>query len=109
MAAGKAAGVAAITAMDAAAEKAGAVIADRAALLLLGRTILFLSGWEVAIVITVIQLLVAYWDDDGLQLWMQKCAFGKSRNDSPWSAGKQHEEFEKALKGLGLRTEGGAE
>ena len=109
LAAGKAAGVAAITAMDTAAEEAGAVIADRAALLLLGRTILFLSGWEVAVVITVIQLLIAYWEDDDLQLWMQKCAFGKSRNDPPWSPGKQHEGFEKALKGFGLQTEGGAE
>jgi len=85
------------------------VIADRAALLLLGRTILFLSGWEVAVVITVIQLLIAYWEDDDLQLWMQKCAFGKSRNDPPWSPGKQHEGFEKALKGFCLQTEGGAE
>ncbi len=109
LAAGKAVDVAVTTAMDAAAREAGVVIADRAALLIIGRAVLFLSGWEVAIAITVIQLLIAYWEDDDVQLWLEKCAFGKSANRTPWSVGKQHEEFEKALKAVGLHAEEQAE
>lgn len=109
LAAGKVASVAANAAMDAAAEEAGVVIGERVFLLGLGRVVLFLSGWEVAIVITVIQLLSAYWEDDGLQSWLVKCAFGKSPPTPPWTPGKQHEGFEKALKAIGLTLEGGAE
>jgi len=109
LAAGKAVGAAVTLAMDAAAEEAGVVIGERAALLLLGRAVLYLSGWEVAIVLTVIQLLIAYWEDDDLQSWLEKCAFGKSPNSPSWPAGKQHEGFEKALKAVGLQTEGAKE
>ncbi|MGS1041538.1 T6SS effector BTH_I2691 family protein, partial [Burkholderia glumae] len=106
LAAGKAANVAVTTAMDAAAEEAGVVIGGRAGLLILGRAVLFLSGWEIAIVITVIQLLIAYLEDNDLQSWLEKCTFGKSPNSPPWSAGKQHEGFETALKAIGLQAEG---
>jgi len=109
LAAGKAVDVAVTRAMNAAAEEAGIVIGERAGLLFLGRIVLFLSGWEIAIVITVIQLLVAWWEDDDLQSWLEKCAFGKSPNSPPWSAGKQHEGFEKALKAVGLQAEGAKE
>ena len=109
LAAGKAVDVAVNAAMKATAEEAGAVVGERAALLLLGRAVLFLSGWEVAIVVTVIQLLIAYWEDDDLQSWLEKCVFGKSPNSPPWSAGKQHEGFEKALKAVGLQTDGAKE
>lgn len=109
LAAGKAVDVAVATAMDAAGRGAGVVIADRAALLMIGRAVLFLSGWEVAIAVTVIQLLIAYWEDDDVQSWLEKCTFGKSAKRPPWSAGKQHEEFEKALKAVGLHAEGQAE
>ncbi len=95
--------------MDAAAEEAGVVIGERAALLMLGRAVLFLSGWEIAIVIMVIQLLIAWWEDDEMQSWLEKCVFGKSPNSPPWSAGKQHEGFEKALKAVGLQAEGAKE
>ncbi|MGS1001626.1 T6SS effector BTH_I2691 family protein [Burkholderia glumae] len=106
LAAGKAVDVAVTTAMDAAAEEAGVVLSERAALLLLGRAVLFLSGWEIAIVITIIQLLISYLEDDDLQSWLEKCTFGKSPNSPPWSAGKQHEGFETALKAIGLQAEG---
>ncbi|MFY4702779.1 hypothetical protein [Burkholderia glumae] len=109
LAAGKAVNVAVTTAMDAAAEEAGVVIGERAALLMLGRAVLFLSGWEIAIVIMVIQLLIAWWEDDEMQSWLEKCVFGKSPNSPPWSAGKQHEGFEKALKAVGLQAEGAKE
>jgi hypothetical protein len=106
LATGKAVDVAVTAAMDAAAQEAGVVIGERAALLLLGRAVLYLSSWEVAIVITVIQLLIAYWEDDDLQSWLERCAFGKSPNMPPWSPGKQREGFEKALKAVGLQSEG---
>lgn len=109
LAARKAVDVAVNAAMKATAEEAGAVVGERAALLLLGRAVLFLSGWEVAIVVTVVQLLIAYWEDDDLQSWLEKCAFGKSPNSPPWSAGKQHEGFEKALKAVGLQMDGAKE
>lgn len=113
LAAGKVVDDAVKVAMTRAAEEAGVeaatVIADRAALLMIGRIVLFMSGWEVAIAITVIQLLIAYLEDDDLQTWLEKCTFGKSPNTPPWSAGKQHEGFEKALKAVGLQTEEQAE
>lgn len=96
-------------AAEAAMEEAGVVIGERAFLLGLGRVVLYLSGWEVAIALTVVQLLIAYWEDDDLQSWLDKCAFGKSPPTPPWSAGKQHEGFEKALKATGLQLEGNAE
>jgi len=57
----------------------------------------------------VIQLLIAYWEDNDLQSWLEKCAFGKLPNSPPWTAGKQHEGFEKALKAVGLQVEGAKE
>lgn len=106
LAAGKAVDVAVTAAMNTAAEEAGVVLGERTILLLLGRAVLFLSGWEIAIVITVIQLLISYMEDDDLQAWLEKCTFGKSPNSPPWSAGKQHEGFETALKAIGLQVEG---
>ncbi|MGS0969690.1 hypothetical protein [Burkholderia glumae] len=76
---------------------------------MLGRAVLFLSGWEIAIVISVIQLLIAWWEGDEMQSWLEKCAFGKSPNSPPWSAGKQHEGFENALKVVGLQAEAAKE
>jgi hypothetical protein len=106
-AATNAAKAAGMTAMDVAAEEAGVVIGERAALLLIGRTVLILAGWEVAVVITVIQVLIWYFSDDDLQTWLEKCGFGKSPpSNPPWTVDKQHEEFEKALKALGLASEG---
>ena len=106
LATGKAVNTAVTVAMDAAAERAGLVVGERAGLLALGRVMLALSAWEVSIVLTVLQLLIAYWEDNDLQSWMDKCVFGKSPPSPLWSAGKQHEGFEKALKAVGLQLEG---
>ncbi|PTQ89468.1 hypothetical protein C8K18_1122 [Paraburkholderia sp. GV068] len=84
-------------------------VGERGALLMIGRAALFLAGWEVAVVITVIQVLIWYFSDNDLQSWFEKCTFGKSPNSPPWEAGKQHEEFEKALKGVGLTASEGSE
>jgi hypothetical protein len=106
LASGQAVNAAVTTAIDAAAAEAGVLITDRAALVMLGRAVLFLSGWEVAIAITVIQLLIAWWDDDDLQSWLAKCAFGKAAQSPPWTANEQHQRFELALKAVGLPTGG---
>ncbi|MFM0158913.1 hypothetical protein P0D75_11410 [Paraburkholderia sediminicola] len=96
-------------AAGAAAEEVVVVVGERGALLLLGRAVLFLAGWEVAVVITIIQVLIWYFSDNDLQTWFEKCAFGKSPNSPPWGAGKQHEEFEKALASVGLQASEGTE
>jgi hypothetical protein len=106
LAAGRAVGEAAT---GAAAEEVVVVVGERGALLLLGRGVLFLAGWEIAVVITVIQVLIWYFSDNDLQTWFEKCAFGKSPNHPAWEAGKQHEEFEKALASVGLQASEGTE
>ena len=96
-------------ATGAAVEEVVVVVGARGGLLLLGRAVLILAGWEVAVVITVIQVLIWYFSDNDLQTWFEKCAFGKSPNHPPWEVGKQHEEFEKALAAVGLQAGEGAE
>jgi hypothetical protein len=96
-------------AAGAAAEEVVVVVSERGALLLLGRAVLFLAGWEVAVVITNIQVLIWYFSDNDLQTWFEKCAFGKTPNSPPWGPGKQHEEFEKALASVGLQASEGTE
>lgn len=87
-----------------AAEEAGIAIGERAALLAVGRVVLFLAGWEVAVALIVLQLLIAYFSDNDLQTWFEKCAFGKHPESPPWAVEKQHEEFEKALAAVGLEA-----
>jgi hypothetical protein len=91
-------------AVGTAAEEAGIVVGERAALLLVGRMVLFLAGWEVAVALVVLQLLIAYFSDNELQTWFEKCAFGKRPDSPPWAVDKQHEEFEKALAAVGLKA-----
>ncbi|RKF46165.1 hypothetical protein [Paraburkholderia fungorum] len=62
-----------------------------------------------AVVITIIQVLIWYFSDNDLPTWFEKCAFGKSPNSPPCGAGKQHEEFEKALASVGLHASEGIE
>jgi len=106
LASGRPVGAAVVTAMDAAAERAGVVIGERAGLVLLGRAVLFLSAWEVSVVLVVIQLMTAYWRDNDLQAWLERCAFGKAPHSPLWSVEKQQSEFEKGLKAVGLDVEG---
>ncbi|CAD9224025.1 hypothetical protein BCEN4_370150 [Burkholderia cenocepacia] len=60
---------------------------EREDLMLLGRAVLFLSGWEVAVVTTAIQVLIWYFCDNDLQTWFEKCYFGRSQNSPLWPAG----------------------
>ncbi|WP_321874539.1 T6SS effector BTH_I2691 family protein [Burkholderia ubonensis] len=92
-------------AVGAAAEEAGIIVTERAALLMVGRAVLFLAGWEVAVALVVLQLLIAYFSDDELQTWFEKCAFGKDPENPPWTLDKQHEEYEKALAAVGLKSD----
>jgi hypothetical protein len=93
-------------AMDAAAKKAGVIVGERAGLILLGRAVLYLSSWQFSVAVTAVQLLVGYWADDELQTWLEKCAFGKFPPSPSWSVGKQQERYEKALRAIGLQSDG---
>ncbi|WP_257755330.1 T6SS effector BTH_I2691 family protein [Burkholderia glumae] len=84
-------------------------IAERAFLIGVGRVTLFLAGWEVAVAITLIQVLIWYFSDNDLQAWMKNCWFGSSLNSPPWEAGEQHEKLEKALGSLSLQAGEGSE
>ena len=94
-------------AVGVAAGEAGIVLTERAGLLAIGRVVLFLAGWEVAVALVVLQLLIAYFSDNELQTWFEKCAFGKSPDSPPWTIDKQREEFEKALASVGLKSDNG--
>ena len=72
------------------------------ALLFLGRGVLILTGWEVAVAVVAIQFLIWYFSDAELQTWLEKCAFGRKPANPAWNAGKQSDEFETALKVMGL-------
>lgn len=102
-----AANKAGMKAVGVAAGEAGIVLTERAGLLAIGRVVLFLAGWEVAVALVVLQLLIAYFSDNELQTWFEKCAFGKSPDSPPWTIDKQREEFEKALASVGLKSDNG--
>ncbi|MEJ2655510.1 MAG: T6SS effector BTH_I2691 family protein [Acidihalobacter sp.] len=99
----EAAAKAANLAMDAAAREAGVVLGARGGLLLIGRAVLFLAGWEVFAAVTAIQVLIWVFSDDDLQTWCEECAFGTEPKS--WSAARQQEAFEKALVSVGLEQE----
>ncbi|SAK88070.1 hypothetical protein AWB75_06018 [Caballeronia catudaia] len=101
----EAADLAGKAAVGAVAEEVGIVVGERGALLLLGRAVLFLAGWEVAVVLMVIQFLVWYFSDNDLQTWLEKCWFGKSPNNPLWDSSQQRAEFDKALAATGLKSE----
>ncbi|WP_332451805.1 hypothetical protein, partial [Burkholderia ubonensis] len=84
----------------------GITIGSRGALLLLGRGILIMTGWEVALAVVAIQFLIWYFSDDDLQKWLEKCTFGRKSVNPAWDAGRQSDEFEKALKVMGLSADG---
>ncbi|WP_423383600.1 T6SS effector BTH_I2691 family protein [Burkholderia sp. LMG 32019] len=94
-----------ITAVGTAVEEAGITVGWRGGLLLLGRGVLILTGWEVAVAVVAIQFLIWYFSDDELQTWLEKCAYGRKPANPAWDAGKQSDEFEKALKVMGLSTD----
>ncbi|MET3212762.1 UNVERIFIED_ORG: hypothetical protein ABIC48_000505 [Burkholderia territorii] len=80
---------------------------ERTFLIGTGRIVLFLAGWEVAVVITIVQILIWYFSDNDLQSWMKNCWFGKSPNSPPWEAEEQHKGFEKAMESMGLQAREG--
>ncbi|MCA8297659.1 hypothetical protein LGN19_28105 [Burkholderia sp. AU30198] len=94
------------TAVGVTAEELGVTIGARGALLWLGRSVLILTGWEVAVAVVAIQFMIWYFSDDELQTWLEKCAFGRKPANPAWDAGKQSNEFETALKVMGLSADG---
>ncbi|VWD29508.1 hypothetical protein BLA17378_07214 [Burkholderia aenigmatica] len=102
----EAAGVAGRLAFGTALEEAGVAVGWRAGLMVLGRGVLIMAGWEVAVAAVIIQFLIWYFTDNDLQTWLEKCVFGKKPANPVWDAGKQHNEFEKALTATGLSTDG---
>jgi hypothetical protein len=97
---------AALAAGEAVAELAG----ERAVMMGFGRAILYLAGWEVAVAITLVQVLIWYFSDDDLQIWFSKCTFGVAPASNPaWTVEKQDQEFAKALEKVGLSTQKQAE
>ncbi|ACR31495.1 T6SS effector BTH_I2691 family protein [Burkholderia glumae] len=105
----KAANIAFDSALKNVATDVAVATGERAFLISAGRVVLFLAGWEVAAAATLIQFLIWYLSDNGLQTWMEKCWFGRSPNSPVWSAGKQHEEFQKALSSSELQVNEGLE
>ncbi|WP_148283817.1 hypothetical protein [Burkholderia cepacia] len=81
------------TAVGIAVEETGITVGSRGALLLLGRGVLILTGWEVALAVVAIQFLIWYFSDDELQKWLEKSAFGRKPANPAWDAGKQSDEF----------------
>ncbi|WP_320534204.1 T6SS effector BTH_I2691 family protein [Robbsia andropogonis] len=65
-------------------------------LLISGRLILIATGWEVALILTVITLVYNYFQPDDLENWLANCPFGTAPK-SEWTLEKQREAFESAL------------
>jgi hypothetical protein len=96
----KAAGTALAEAGFAGAEAIGA----RAAFITMGRILLIASGWEVAVLLLVIQLGLNYFLPNDLQNWISRCVFGKSPW-TEWDTEKQRAEFHKAMVSQGFENE----
>jgi hypothetical protein len=45
--------------------------------------------------------VIIWMQPDDLQVWCDRCAFGKSREKS-WTPKQQYDELEKALKAIGI-------
>ncbi|KWA30877.1 T6SS effector BTH_I2691 family protein [Burkholderia territorii] len=105
----KATDIAFDSALKGAATDVAVATGERAFLIGAGRVVLFLAGWEVAAAVTLIQFLIWYLSDNDLETWMEKCWFGRSPNSPVWSARKQHEVLEKALRSSGLQVNEGLE
>ncbi|OBR48508.1 T6SS effector BTH_I2691 family protein, partial [Paraburkholderia tropica] len=85
----------------AAAEIAAEVTAE-GWLLFGGRLILIATGWEVAVILTVITLIYNYFTPDDLENWLSGCPFGVSP-DTGWTLETQQKAFEAALAAKGYQ------
>ncbi|MCP1121428.1 T6SS effector BTH_I2691 family protein [Robbsia andropogonis] len=92
-----------VTGRTVATEIAGELTAE-SALLITGRVILICTGWEVALVVTVLTLLYNYFTPDALEDWIAHSIFGKSAH-TEWTAEKQRDEYKKAMAETGNMIE----
>ena len=71
-------------------------------LLLSGRLILIATGWEVAVILTVITLIYNYFSPDDLENWLSASPFGTAP-DTGRTLEKQQTAFEAALAATGYK------
>ncbi|WP_429500568.1 T6SS effector BTH_I2691 family protein (plasmid) [Robbsia andropogonis] len=87
---------------------AGAVAAEeigsKAAFMMMGRVLLIASGWEVAVLLLVIQVGLNYFLPNDLQNWISRSVFGKSPW-AEWDLEKQRAEFHKAMVSEGFEND----
>lgn len=69
-------------------------------LMLSGRLILIATGWEVAVVLTVITLIYNYFTPNGLEIWLSSSPFGTAP-DKGRTLEKQQADFDAALAATG--------
>lgn len=72
-------------------------------LLISGRVILVATGWEVALLLTVVTLVYNYFTPNELETWLSTCPFGSSP-DGALTLEKQQAAFQEALAATGLQT-----
>jgi hypothetical protein len=68
---------------------------------MIGARILFMSVSAWLSVITFGIQIIIWIQPDDLQIWCERCAFGKSR-EKTWTPKQQYDELEKALKAIGI-------
>jgi len=91
---------------DAAGQVVTEQVASRAALMMMGRLLVIASGWEIAVLILIVQVGLNYFTPNDLQNWISRCIFGKSPW-TEWSIEKQRAEFHKAMISDGLENDDG--
>jgi hypothetical protein len=82
---------------------AGRALIGVAEWLVFGRAALLLAGMEVSIFVLFVSGVIAIFDDDALQTWCDRCAFGVRRKELPDSytdAERQLKAYAEALKGV---------
>lgn len=72
-------------------------------LLISGRLILVATGWEVALILTVITVFYNLFTPDDLENWLSSCPFGNSP-DTGWTLEKQQTGFNAALAATGYKN-----
>lgn len=81
---------------ESAAAEIAAEVSAEGWLLISGRVLLIATGWEVAVVLTILTLVYNYFTPDDLENWLSSCPFGTSP-DAEQTLEKQQTAFEAAL------------
>ncbi|KKB65301.1 hypothetical protein WM40_01445 [Robbsia andropogonis] len=96
--------VAATALSEAAGEVVTEQLASRAALMMMGRLLVIASGWEIAVLILIVQVGLNYFLPNDLQNWISRCVFGKAPWGE-WDIEKQRLEFHKAMTSQGFEND----